>query len=203
MLSDYDPDSELSRLSRSAPAEKGVPVSEPCGSCWPARSLGRADRAAPSTSPSAPTCVCGAAPGEQGNALARTTGRSPRGGRLSISEARRAAPHGPTCCEPNMRLDLGGIAMGYAVDETLKLLRAAGHHAGAGRRQRRHRRGRSAAGQAGLDDRRRAALGRRHADAGRSCWPTPPSRPPATPFNTSCIDGKRYSHIVDPHTGLG
>ena len=31
----------------------------------------------------------------------------------------------------------------------------------------------------------------------------PPSPRPATPFSSSRFDGKRYSHIVDPQTGLG
>ena len=40
-----------------------------------------------------------------------------------------ATHHTAQLLSPSMRLDLGGIAMGYAVDEALKLLARARHHA--------------------------------------------------------------------------
>ena len=186
ILSDYDPDSELSRLSRTAPAEHGVPVSDPLWTVL-ARSQRLAGRVRRRVRRDRRALRAAMAPrtAREGNALARAPGRGARRGRLSPPEARRERPHRAIAGEPNMRLDLGGIAMGYAVDETLKLLRGAGHHTGAGRCQRRYRRGRSAAGQIGLDDRRGAPFRRRHAQSTDSRWPTRRSPPRATPFNTS------------------
>ena len=103
--------------------------------------------------------------------------------------------------KPNMRLDLGGIGMGYAVDEALKVLAMRGI--------------RSAMVDASGD------IGVSEAPPGRMGWvigilPDQSGKP--TRFvslvngalTTSSdavqhveIDGVRYSHIVNPKTGLG
>ena len=127
ILSDYDSDSELSRLSRSSPmAERPASqrsVVDRAGSFASAvrtdrrrlRRDGRSLRSA--VAPRAP---------QWRDALARAPGRGPRRGRtikfLKLDNRARTAQ----LLRPNMRLDLGGIAMGYAVDETLKLLRKRG-----------------------------------------------------------------------------
>ena len=104
---------------------------------------------------------------------------------------------------PNMRLDLGGIAIGLRRRRGTGDLAQTRNSQRVDRRQRRHRPGRSAAGQGWLADRHRAAL---EAEA-------PPSRflllancavtTSGDAFQFVEIGGKRYSHIVDPRTGLG
>lgn len=105
--------------------------------------------------------------------------------------------------QPNMLLDLGGIAKGYAADEALRILREFGIH--------------SALVDAGGD----ITVG--NAPPGEEGWRVSipiyskqggleymtlrlANRAVATSgdlFRHIEIEGKRYSHIIDPHTGLG
>jgi thiamine biosynthesis lipoprotein len=104
--------------------------------------------------------------------------------------------------KPRMRLDLGGIGIGYAVDEALKELKAAGI--------------RSAMIDASGD------IGTLDAPPGAAGWrigiaPDKKTGAPARyvllknsaltvtgdAYQFLEIDGVRYSHIVDPRTGLG
>jgi FAD:protein FMN transferase len=104
---------------------------------------------------------------------------------------------------PGMKLDLGAIAKGYAVDEALKELRRCGIKwalvAGSG--------------DIGVSDPPPAKNGWRIELAPLDVSNAPPrrflllaNRALATSgdvFQRLEIDGKRYSHIVDPRTGLG
>jgi thiamine biosynthesis lipoprotein len=202
ILSDYDSDSELSRLSSTAPAAKGVPLSDPL---WFV--LTRSQALAEQSGGAFDITV---GPYVRLWRRARREQQMPSPQRLA--EARTAVgyqslkldekQHTAQLLKPHMRLDLGGIAMGYAVDETLKLLR-------------------------GMDIPR--ALVDASGDIGVS--DPPPGKPgwtidvvplsaDGTPtrkislanaavttsgdaFQHVTLDGKRYSHIVDPHTGLG
>jgi len=110
--------------------------------------------------------------------------------------------HTARLLRPGMHLDLGGIAMGYAVDESLALLRSMGIT----------RALLDASGDIGVGDPPPGKPGWRiglvpyAADA-------PPSRylilsnaavtTSGDAFQHVDIAGKRYSHIVDPRTGLG
>lgn len=126
-----------------------------------------------------------------------------------------------------MRLDLGGIAKGYAIDEALAVLRKHGVT----------RTLVDAGGDIGIGDPPPAeATGKSSLPGPESCEsaaspvsPVPPSgwrigvaalepdKPPSRYLRLSrraiatsgdawqyvVIDGKRYSHLVDPHTGVG
>jgi FAD:protein FMN transferase len=104
---------------------------------------------------------------------------------------------------PNMRLDLGSIAKGFAVDEGLKVLR---------------QKGITSALVAGAGD-----LAVSDSPPGKKSWrieiapldaPNAPEKKFVVLNNAALgtsgdlfqrleIDGKRYSHIVDPRTGIG
>jgi len=202
-LSDYEENSELSRLSRSSAAGKAVKVSE---DLW--RVLDRAQQVA-KASDGAFDVTCGPLvqlwrrarrqrelPASDKLAVAR---KSVGFSKLVLGEKARTAK----LAAPDMRLDLGAIAKGFAADEALKKLRA-------------HGIGRALV--AGGGD---MAVG--DAPPGRSGWRVElaahdaAGAPPAEfielencGFATSGdlfqhveIGGKRYSHIVDPRTGVG
>ncbi len=86
--------------------------------------------------------------------------------------------------QPGMKLDLGGLAKGYAADEALRVLKANGVTR-AGRRCRRHRRGRSPPGRTGW------TIGVAALNPGKDkprrylAATTPPSPQPATPSSSS------------------
>jgi thiamine biosynthesis lipoprotein len=103
---------------------------------------------------------------------------------------------------PGMRLDLGGIAAGYAMDEALAVLRSQGVS----------RALLDASGDIVVGDPPPHQRGWRIGVAPRSA-DGPPSQyvllsnsavtTSGDAFQHVEIGGKRYSHIVDPHTGLG
>ncbi|MBN1851304.1 MAG: FAD:protein FMN transferase [Pirellulales bacterium] len=201
-LSDYRLDSELSRLSRTSGQGQAVPVSE---DLW--RMLSRSRDLSQRTD--------GAFDVTAGPAIrlwrhARRTGKMPSESRLARAikavgfEFMRLDSEHKTVelTQPNMRLDLGGIAKGYAADEALAVLRQHGIAA--------------ALVDAGGD----LAIG--EPPPGKQGWrigiaPLDPNTPPkqflilarcgvatsGDAFQHVVIDGTRYSHIIDPRTGLG
>jgi thiamine biosynthesis lipoprotein len=126
MMSDYLPQSELSRLSDTAPSPKPVPVSD---DLW--RVLTRAKAISEQTG-GAFDCTVGP--------LVKLWRRARRTGELPSTEAITAAreavgygfleldseQHAVRLLKPKMRLDLGGIAKGYASDAALSVLREQG-----------------------------------------------------------------------------
>jgi len=202
-MTDYDSDSELSRLSRTSGQNQVVPVSP---DLW--NVLERAQALAESSQGAFDVTV-----GPYVNLwrFARREGKLPDPDRLA--KARLAvgytrmhldpAHHTVELLAPNMRLDLGGIAKGYAVDQGLKVLGRLGIP--------------SALVSGGGD----IAVGA--PPPGKEGWrielpPLDASNAPPTRFvllsqagiSTSGdlfqrleIDGVRYSHIVDPRTGIG
>ena len=125
LLSDYREDSELSRLSRAA---GGAPV--PCSEdLWTVLSLSQELAR-----------VTGGAFDVTSGPLVRLWRRARRRGELPDTAALERAlalvgpelleldPGGRTarCAVPGMRLDLGGIAKGHAIDEALRVLRQRG-----------------------------------------------------------------------------
>jgi thiamine biosynthesis lipoprotein len=203
IMSDYETDSELSRLSRTS--GQGIEVAlSPDLFAILERSQALAQRSGGAFDVTVGPCV---------NLWrrARRVRQSPDATRLA--EARKAvgyrnlqlSPKTRTArlLVPGMRLDLGGIAKGYAVDEALKVLRVQGVE--------------------------RALVG---GDGDIAVSEPPPGKTgwrigiatldvPNAPTNRYVllqhaaistsgdlsqrleIGGVRYSHIVDPHTGIG
>ena len=203
ILSDYEDDSELSRLSRAAGSGQAVRVSN---ELWFV--LERAQKLAERTEGAFDVTV---GPVVSLWRKARRERKLPDAARLTLAlqavshQKLRldASRHTVQLLAPGMRLDLGAIAKGYAADEALKLLR---------------RRGVTRALVAGGGD---MALG--DPPPGKKGWRieigaldttnAPPARfvllasvgiaTSGDLFQRVEIDGKRYSHIVDPRTGIG
>lgn len=203
ILSDYDIDSELSRLSRTSGQKRPVPVSV---DLW--RNLERAEDLARRTDGAFDVTI---GPVVNLWRRARRERALPRPDLLQkfldrVGWQKLHLDRGNKTVlldTPEMRLDLGGIAKGYAVDEAMKVLRAHGI--------------RSALVSGGGD------LAVSDSPPGRPGWQIElapidhPNAPPARHvllrnaalatsgdvFQHVEIDGRRYSHIVDPRTGLG
>lgn len=202
ILSDYDPTSELSQLSAAAPTPKPVAVGD---DLWAV--LERADEFQAASAGAFDVTV---GPLTTLWRQARRSGRMPRPDKLATA---RAAVGGSalvldresrsvSLVRPGMRLDLGGIGMGYAADRVLAVLAARGIA--------------SALVDASGDVVVSAP------PPGRPGWiievaGLEPDQAAAEPLvlahaavTTSGdarqaveIEGRRYSHIVDPRTGLG
>lgn len=202
ILSDYDPASELSRLSAASPMSAAVAVGP---DLW--RVLERA-AAFRDTSDGAFDPTIG--PLTTLWRQARKTGRMPRPEKLA---AARAAV-GPAAIElvaerravrlpqPGSRLDLGGIGMGYAADRVLDLLRARGIEAALV----------DASGDVVAAGHPPGTRGWRVAVVGLARTGGAPPMIDLTDaavttsgdaYQAVEIDGVRYSHVIDPRTGLG
>ena len=203
-LSDYDPDSELSRLSRTSD-DGGGPVNV-SADLW--RVLARAQRLAAQTDGAFDVTV---GPLVHLWRKARREKKIPRADALAAARAAvgwrhlQLDPRRRTArlLRPRMRLDLGAIAKGCAVDEALAVLGAHGV---------------TRALVAGGGD-----LAAGEAPPGTRGWRVEvapldaPDAPPARVvllrraalatsgdlFQRVELDGKRYSHILDPRTGAG
>jgi len=203
IMSDYDSDSELSRLSRSSGQGKAVPVSS---ALW--KVLVRAQDFAERSGGAFDITV-----GPLVNVWrrARRNQELPSPALLAEMKARTgykklrldSAHQAAELLVPDMRLDLGAIAKIFAVDEAIGVLK---------------QRGITRALVGGSGDMTAA-----DAPPGEPGWrievaalDAPGAPPPqviwlknrsiATSgdmFQRVEIAGKRYSHIVDPHTGLG
>jgi FAD:protein FMN transferase len=202
-MSDYDEDSELSQLSRSSGQGRAVHVSD---DLWFV--LQRAQELAQRSEGAFDITV---GPFVNLWRRARRQHDLPDPGRLA--QARQAVGYWHvqldpkkqtvTLLVPNMRLDLGGIAKGYAVDQGLRTLRAHGV--------------RQALVEGGGD------LGVSDPPPGKNAWRielssldatnAPPERfvmlknaflsTSGDLYQRLEINGRRYSHIVDPRTGIG
>ena len=204
ILSDYDPDSELSQLSAAAPTSAPVAVGDDLwrvlstAVAWRDRSGGAFD---PTVGPLTTLWR-----------QARRSGVMPRADKLAaarqavgpdmlvLDEDRRTA----MLVAPAMRLDLGGIGMGYAIDRGMEVLAERG------------------IGSAMIDASGDIAVS--GPPPGVAAWTIEVAalagggdgRRPMTlelvdaavttsgdAFQAVEIDGVRYSHVVDPRTGLG
>lgn len=202
IFSDYEDDSELSRLSRTAGRNQSVPLSP---ELW--QVLLRSQALARKSHGAFDVTV---GPAVSLWRRARRTRELPRPDQLARARAATGytrlelnpSNHTARLISPNMRLDLGGIAKGYALDEALRVLQRHGI--------------RSALVNAGGDlvasdpppgaKGWRIALGSlRGPDVPPTEWVLLARRALATSgdlFQFVEIDGARYSHIVDPRTGI-
>lgn len=202
ILSDYDSESELSRLNRSAGSGQCIPVSD---DLW--RVLERARQVSDATNGAFDITI---------GPVSRLWRRSRRRGELPppdrLKEALRLVNYRSVQLAPDRQcvtlpqrsimLDLGGIGKGYAIDEALSVLRQHGANKALV----------DASGDIGLGDAPPGALGWRVGIA--SPEPNGPPEDFLWLANTAIaqsgdlwqhveIEGKRYSHIIDPQTGIG
>jgi thiamine biosynthesis lipoprotein len=203
ILSDYDPASELSRLSAAAPMPEAVPVGP---DLW--RVLARAVEIRDATGGGFDPTV---GPLTKLWRQARRTGRMPPPEKLAAAAA-AVGPEALVLVPPNQvllprpgtRLDLGGIGMGDAVDRAVDVLRGLGIRAALV----------DASGDVGALGAppgaagwrvEVAASGRREGGEARECLVIADAAVTTSgdAFQAVEIDGIRYSHIVDPRTGLG
>ena len=201
-MTDYDPDSELMRLSR-APVDQPVKVSPDLFDV-----LAQAQRIARLSNGAFDVTV-----GPYVRLWRRTRRTGVRPAFEALHKAGQSvgwrklrldpAAHTVTLLTTNMQLDLGGIAKGYAGDQALRTLRAAGIRCALVAAS-----GDLAIGDAppgtrgwrvgiGLPDRSDNKLARQLLLANAAV---------STSGDTEQfveLDGVRYSHILDPHTGVG
>lgn len=203
IMSDYEYESELSRLSRTS--GKGMDV--PLGSdLWAVleRAQALARRSNGAFDITVGPCV---------NLWRKARRIRQMPDPSELTDARKAVgfqnlklnstTHTAQLRVPGMRLDLGGIAKGYAVDEALKILR----HRGVARAMV------AADGDIGVGDPPPGKRGWIIAIAALDVPSAPTNRYVLlkhAAISTSGdlsqrleIGGVRYSHIVDPHTGIG
>ena len=203
ILSDYDTDSELSRLSQTAGSVRAVQVS---ADLWFV--LKRAQELAQRTGGAFDVTV---GPVVSLWRKARREKKLPDS--VKLAETLEAVGyrnllldpqrHAARLVVPYMRLDLGAIAKGYAVDAALKVLRARGVTRALV----------SGGGDMVAGDAPPGKKGWRIEVAPLDVTNAPPARfvllanaglaTSGDLFQHLEIDGKRYSHIIDPHTGIG
>jgi FAD:protein FMN transferase len=203
IMSDYDSDSELSRLSQTAGKGEAVPVSR---DLWTV--LKQAQDLAVQTDGAFDVTV---GPLVSLWRKARREKKFPRPDLLADARAAtgfqklRLDPKRRTAelLVPRMRLDLGGIAKGYAVDEALRVLKARGLSRALV----------AGGGDMALGDPPPNQRGWRIELASLDVTNAPPAQfldlsnvgvaTSGDVFQRVEIDGRRYSHIVDPRTGVG
>lgn len=201
VLSDYDPASELSRLSAAAPTPRPVPVGD---DLW--NVLVRADEIQRLSDGAFDPTV---GPLTTLWRQSRRSGHLPRPDRLAAARKAVGWQHVTLDAErravslsrPGMRLDPGGIGMGYAVDRVLAVLTERGITSAMV----------DASGDVGVSGAPPGAAGWRvrvdavpGADDGQTLLlanAAVTTSGDARQFVE--IDGRRYSHVVDPRSGIG
>ena len=203
IMTDYDSDSELSRLSQTSGHNQAVPVSL---DLWVV--LERAQALAQRSQGAFDVTV-----GPYVNLwrFARSQGKLPdparlAKARLAVGYAKMqldSAHHTVKLKAPDMRLDLGGIAKGYAVNEALKSLGRLGIVSALV----------AGGGDIGVGSPPPHSAGWRIELPPLDASNAPPARfvvlshagisTSGDLFQRLEINGVRYSHIVDPRTGVG
>lgn len=201
VLSDYDPESELSRLSLAAPTPEPVAVG---ADLWRVLAAAEAVR-----DRSAGAFDIAVGPLTSLWRQARRSGRLPRPDKLAAAKAAVGAgtvelvpaTQSVRLPKPDTRLDPGGIGMGYAADRAAEVLAARGIDSAMI----------DASGDVlvsaappGTTGWRIAVAPLRPGGAGETLVLSQAAVTTSGDAHQAVeIDGVRYSHIVDPRTGLG
>lgn len=201
MMTDYDPESELMRLCRQ-PVGQPVPVSAELFEIL-AESQRVAELSAGAFDPTIGPAVrlwrrarrteALPAPKQLAHAQESVGWR-----KLSLNALKQTV----TLLATNMQLDLGGIAKGYAADAALKVLRAQGIRSALVAASGDIAVGDAPPGQTGW----RVSIGTPFQREGKARTLTLQNAAVSTSGDSEqfvVIDGKQYSHIVDPRTGMG
>ena len=203
IMSDYDPDSELSKLSTTAGTGRAVPVSS---DLWLV--LERSEELAKRSDGAFDVTV-----GPFVNLWRRARRQHQLPDPQKLAEARKAVGyekmkldqrnHTVELLVPKMKLDLGGIAKGYAIGEALKTLRQQGIERALV----------EGGGDVGVSEPPPGKQGWRFELSSLDITNAPADRflslrncaisTSGDLYQRLEIDGKRYSHIVDPRTGIG
>jgi len=205
ILSDYKPDSELNRLSRSAGSGEAVPVSEPLFTVLSkALEVSRISGGAFDVTVGPYISLWRGMQRQENPKLPSAEALSDAAGRVGYRNIKiNREARSVRLTVPGMQLDLGGIAKGYALDEALRVLRE--HDI------------RSALIDGGGDivlgeappgkdgwmievttHDRSGTAGRRMLELSGKAVATSGDL-----YQHITIDGTRYSHIINPETGLG
>ncbi|MEP6664454.1 MAG: FAD:protein FMN transferase [Verrucomicrobiota bacterium] len=203
ILSDYDPDSELSRLSQTSGSGQKIKLSD---GLWFV--LQRAQQLSEKSDGAFDVTV---------GPVVNLWRKARRDGKLPdaklLANARGAVgykklrldskTHSAELLVPNMRLDLGSIAKGFAVDEAMRVLRQQGIRSALV----------AAAGDLAVSEPPPGKRGWRIEIAALDAPGAPEKKflllknaalgTSGDLFQRLEIGSKRYSHIVDPHTGVG
>lgn len=203
ILSDYEPESELMRLGRTSGRSQVVPVSD---ELW--HVLTRSQALAEETNGAFDVTV---GPIVKLWRLARRKKELPDPEKLEVALSACGyrsvklfpSTHSVELLAPGMQLDVGGIAKGYAADEALAVLKKHGLTRALV----------AASGDIAVGDPPPGQTAWRIGIAPLLAPDAPPSRfvllsnaavsTSGDAWQYVEIDGKRYSHIVDPHTGMG
>ena len=205
ILSDYEPESELSRLSRTGGSGRWIPLGRDLSRVLIAANMLSRDSNGAFDVTVGPEVALWKRARRQRELPSKTAIAEAR--RLSgwtlVELRRRSGMHEALVARSGMRLDLGAIAKGYALDEAAIVLRQAGIRrfllAGGGDMVM----GDPPPGQTGW-----------RVEAGVFDTPEAPTRRLLHLANTALatsgdsfqraeMGGVRYSHIVDPRTGIG
>jgi thiamine biosynthesis lipoprotein len=203
IMTDYDEDSELSKLSRSSGSGREIEVS---ADLWLV--LSRAQRLAEQSNGAFDVTV-----GPFVNLWRRARRQRQLPDPARLQQAHQAVgyqhvrlnpqSHSVQLLVPNMRLDLGGIAKGYAIGEALKTLRRLNIDSALV----------EGGGDVAVGDPPPGKKGWRFELSSLDASNAPPPQflllknaaisTSGDLYQRLEIEGKRYSHIVDPRTGIG
>lgn len=205
MMTDYDPESELSKLGAGSPHDKPVPVSEDLWRILDAGNVLSADTGGAFDASVGPLTKLWRQARRQKKIpeQEKLTAALKAVGYRDVQLTHKGDGYFVQLTKPNMRLDLGGIAQGYAADAAFAILERHGFPRALV----------NASGDIRVGEAPPDKSGWRIGLTGLQPKGEAPTKfviLKQTAISTSGdafqfveVEGKRYSHIVDPKTGLG